>query len=123
CTPAAVCDNRSNSPSTAREMRSMPELLTCPHGHQWEFHFDENTQSFSQPVTCPVCGAVLPLYEAAGRSLDDVIKKGALPIPRSGEPDKTALVSPAQPRTPESSSNRSGEPGKKRASAAPLPAA
>jgi WD40 repeat protein/tRNA A-37 threonylcarbamoyl transferase component Bud32 len=42
----------------------MPELLTCPQGHQWHFDFDEESQSFSESVACPTCGAVMPLYQA-----------------------------------------------------------
>ena len=35
----------------------MPQLLTCPHGHQWEASDEARTGSESDPSACPFCGA------------------------------------------------------------------
>ncbi len=94
----------------------MPQLLTCPHGHQWEASDEARTGSESDPSACPVCGAheVKASAETVGSAPSS---EATLPAPRrevpapqpADGPDLT-LAMPAKSASPAGASDLSGAP-------------
>jgi hypothetical protein len=74
----------------------MPQRLTCPQGHQWEFQ-DRGLATFpDSPVVCPVCAAtaLAPTQEPAG---NEPAKAGTLPPNPAPAEDSEAKTLPPVP--------------------------